>query len=169
MKARELRHFILLALAFAAVGATTGLRASGHAHEHEHAQEGAEDTTRHAPGHGQLRLDDGKPWATDAPLREGMARIRDAVALADAQAPLTAVPAAALAQAVEDQVAYLVANCKLEPAADATLHVLIARMLSAAAAVRRDPASADGLPRLREALDDYPRHFEHPGWPAGGI
>ncbi len=115
-----------------------------------------------------LQLDEGKPWPTDAALVEGMQRIRDAVAAAQGAAPLDAVAATALAQTVEDQVAFLIANCRLEPAADATLHVLIARLLGAANALRADPASPDGLPAMQETLDLYPRYFAHPGWLVSG-
>lgn len=161
-----MKHHAFAALAFTGVLVMAGcaLDPTDGKHDPAHYDSHAAHAGDAAPA--QPQLDDGKPWATDAPLREGMARIRDAVALADAQAPLTGDSAAALADAVEEQVAFLIANCELEPAADATLHVLIARMLSAASMLRADPASAEGLPRLREVLHDYPRYFDHPGWPA---
>lgn len=131
------------------------------AHDHDHDDAHA----RHADAD-LLQLDDGRPWAVDAALVEGMQRIRDAVAAAQAVAPLDAAAAAALAQSVEDQVAFLIAHCRLEPAADATLHVLIARLLGAAHALRTDPATPDGLPVMLDTLDLYPRYFAHPGWMA---
>lgn len=42
-------------------------------HAHDHAQQGAV----------QLTLDHGQPWGTDAPLRDGMERVRTAVATAE--------------------------------------------------------------------------------------
>ena len=131
-------------------------------HDHEHGHDAHAD---HADV-GLLQLDEGKPWPTDAALVEGMQRIRDAVAAAQSAAPLDAVAATALAQTVEDQVGFLIANCRLEPAADATLHVLIARLLGAANALRADPASPDGLPVMLDTLELYPRYFAHPGWVA---
>lgn len=131
-------------------------------HDHEHGHDAHAD---HADA-GLLQLDEGKPWPTDAALVEGMQRIRDAVAAAQSAAPLDAVAATALAQTVEDQVGFLIANCRLEPAADATLHVLIARLLGAANALRADPASPDGLPVMLDTLELYPRYFAHPGWVA---
>lgn len=114
--------------------------------------------------HSMLRLDQGQPWATDAPLVEGMERIRDAVNEATALPALDADSAAALAQSVRAQVDFLIANCRLEPDADATLHVFIAQLLNAAAALQKDPASSEGLPQLQETLGEYPHYFAHPGW-----
>ena len=114
--------------------------------------------------HAILRLDQGQPWATDAPLVQGMERIRDAVNEAAALPALDADSAAALARSVRGQVDFLIANCRLEPDADATLHVFIAQLLGAAAALEKDPASAEGLPQLKETLREYPHYFAHPGW-----
>jgi hypothetical protein len=130
-------------------------------HPHEHAQHGTM----------ALELDHGRRWATDAPLREGMERIRAAVAKAsraDAPGGLTPAQAQALAASVDEGIAFMVQHCHLEPKADASLHILLGRLSGAAAAVKANPGAADGLPRLREALAMYPRYFAHPGWPADG-
>ncbi len=127
------------------------------AHSHDHAQQGA----------AQLTLDHGQPWATDAPLRDGMERVRAAVATAEqaaAQGGMTAADAQTLTVAVEDAIAFMVRNCHLEPQADANLHILLGRLSAAAAAVKTDPGAADGLAQMLEVLDLYPRHFNHPGW-----
>ena len=126
-------------------------------HAHDHAQQGA----------AELTLDHGQPWGTDAPLREGMERVRTAVATAEqaaAQGGMTASQAQSLAVAVEDGIAFMVRNCQLESQADANLHVLLGRLSAAAAAVKTDPGAANGLAQMLEVLDLYPRHFNHPGW-----
>lgn len=125
-----------------------------HAHEHEaHATAG-------------LTLNNGARWATDEPLRIGMQRIRDAAAPAINAGlhSLSTEVAKALAGAVRGQVSYLVANCKLEPKADAVLHVLIAELLGGAEALEQDPHAEGGLPRIERALAQYPEYFEHPGF-----
>lgn len=59
----------LLAVAMvASLAAPTTMAEPEHGHSHEHAQGGV----------GQLKLDDGMKWATDAPLRAGMAEIQSA-------------------------------------------------------------------------------------------
>jgi hypothetical protein len=72
--------------------------------------------------------------------------------------------AAALAQSVRNHVDFLIANCRLAPDADATLHIVIARLLNAAAALQEDPASPAGLPQVQQTLHPYPPYFAHPGW-----
>ena len=130
-----------------------------HAHTagHNHAdQEGA-----------ALSLNDGKRWAADLPLRTGMQRIRDAVepvVLAQAKGRIAAPDTERLAAAIQENVNYLFANCKLPPKADATLHVLITDMLSASGMLKEDPNSRAGSALLVEALRKYPIYFDHAEW-----
>ena len=109
-------------------------------------------------------------WATEAPVRRGMAEIRAAVDALEHDAHGQPGPgqAATLAARVEAQVAYLVANCKLEPQADAALHAIIARLLQGAAAIKADPTDMEAVATMRQALQDYPRQFDDPGWAAEG-
>ena len=129
------------------------------ADEHEHHRGASANATLERPPGG------GK-WATDAPLRQGMERIHGAMADAlpafekGELAPNTAI---ALAVEVRDQVQYLIANCKLEPAADAQLHIVIGQMLAAADALSKEPMSTEGMPRLHDAMQLYGDYFEHPG------
>ncbi|HEY9898792.1 MAG TPA: hypothetical protein V6D00_06385 [Pantanalinema sp.] len=147
-----------LALALGAGSA----QAAGHDHASAHDHHGA---AAHAPA--PLALDHGRKWATDAPLRQAMTGIHDAYHKAHtAQQAKSFTPEAARATAhtVKDRIDFMVANCKLSPKADANLHVLVADMLGAAEALETSPTSKDGLPRLRHALERYPRYFSHPGW-----
>jgi len=117
-----------------------------------------------------LELDHGRRWKTDAPLRVGMERIRDAVVTADAQAQrasgLDEQQAEALAATVEEAIGYMISNCRLEPIPDANLHILLTRLSGGAAAIRADPEAANGLALLFDALEAYPGYFEHAGWNA---
>jgi hypothetical protein len=132
-------------------------------HEHEHA-----DAETDA-----LVLNGGNRWATDAPLRNGMEQIRHLIAVPQAAvaagASLTAAETQRVAEGVRAQIDGLIRNCKLEPAADAVLHVLIAGMLQGVAELAAEPPSASGLGRIGQALDQYPQYFAHAGWAAGGI
>ncbi len=123
-------------------------------------------------GHGQhgtsgLVLNNGKRWATDAPLRMGLERIRDAVAplaAASTERALSKDEATALSGTITEQVQFLVENCKLSPKADAALHVLLNELLEGADALTADPSSTSGLERVMKALDLYPKYFNHEGW-----
>lgn len=119
------------------------------------------------PVHPKLELDpQGNRWATDEPLRTGMTRIREAVAphAGPGAQPLSAAQAQTLATTVRDQVQYLIENCKLDPKADATLHAVIGDLLAGAKGLEADPAAMDGLPLIVEALNQYPKYFDHPDW-----
>jgi len=124
----------------------------------------------HAAAPARLALDHGRQWATDQPLRAGMERLR---ALVAGQLPAahrgTLAPAdyAAVAAKVENEVAGIVANCKLEPRADAMLHLVIADLAGGADAMAGKTAGAkpeQGLVRVATAVNNYGRYFRHPGF-----
>jgi hypothetical protein len=117
----------------------------------------------------KLRLDDGKKWATDEPLRRGMSAIRAAMAErieAIHRNKMTADQYRALGATVDQEIARIVAECKLEPKADATLHVVVADLLAGAEAmqgkVKTKPVA--GAHKVVQALNAYGRYFDHPGW-----
>jgi len=130
----------------------------------------------HAHGHGaapaKLQLDQGRKWATDAPLRRGMEAIRDAVH--GAPAPLhkaTARPEAyaELGKRIETQVGRIVQECKLPPEADAQLHIVVAELVAGADAMKGAKvarAGRAGLVKVDGALNSYAKYFDHPGWTA---
>jgi hypothetical protein len=154
-------RFNLKVLAVALAGAAVlAVPAAAFAGEREH-------------GHGtevhKLTLNHGKKWATDEPLRKGMAEIR---ALVEAQhagihkGTLKRAEYASLGDKIEAQVGYVVANCKLDPAADANLHVILEEVLDGVEAMKgketkRPRAGAD---KVVAALNGYGKYFDHPGW-----
>ena len=150
--------FVLVSFGVTLAG-SVALRAETSPADHQHGHDA------HAAA--ALSLDQGKKWQTDAPLRRGMQSINAAVKNAIPafhHGELGRADAERLAQHVNDQVSYLVANCKLEPKADVVLHVLIGEMLGAADKLSKDPLSDQGLPGLVNALQQYPVYFEHQGW-----
>ncbi len=126
----------------------------GHAHAHgEHASP--------AP-----TLNNGQRWATDAPLRLGMQRLRDAVAAelkAGNAANLSSAQSKALAATVQDTVTYLMQNCRLAPEADANLHLIINDLLAGAGLLTAG-SPGNGVTKLTQALQIYARLFNHPDW-----
>lgn len=147
---------LALAMALSANAQAAGAADAHHAHEHG----GAAAT---------LQLNEGKPWPTDAPLRQAMGEINRALA--------KALPAIhrqqfadgdyqALAATVHQRVAYVVDHCKLDAQADAMLHLVIAELLAGAEIMEGKTASPrhDGAVRVRAALKSYGKYFRHPGW-----
>ncbi len=128
----------------------------------------AETHSHEGMASGKLSLDHGRKWATDAPLRDGMSRIRMLVEpqLAAAHAgKLSPAQYAALAGQVETEVGSIVANCKLDPKADAVLHIVIGEIgagTDAMAGKTSKQRPQQGLIQIAKAVNDYARHFDHP-------
>lgn len=132
----------------------------------------AADPHHHGPdaSAASLKLNNGKKWGTDEPLRRGMSSIREAVH--GAPAPLhkgTAKPEAyaEVAGRIEADVGRIVKECKLPPDADAQLHIVVAEVIAGADAMKaaRDgKAGRAGLVKVDGALKSYGKYFDHPGW-----
>ena len=152
----------LLCLAVALPAATQTTHEQEHEHGHEHGHAGGAVAN--------LQLDEGRKWATDEPLRAGMAAIRDAF---DADHPAihhgeqTDAQYEALAGRIETQVQSIVANCRLPPAPDANLHYIIADLMQGVGFMRgQDPARSRhaGAARVHGALIAYGEFFDDPGF-----
>ncbi len=153
-----MRKFVMVAGAALALACGSAFAAGGPAlaaQAHSHGREAVHE----------IQLDHGRKWATDAPLREGMANIQARVAQARGSGRVELAGYAALADAIETHVASIVANCKLAPEADANLHVVVAELVAASDELRAQwPQPAAGLDRATRALETYGRYFDHPGW-----
>jgi hypothetical protein len=132
------------------------------------AQTAAHDHGAAAPH--KLTLNHGHKWGTDAPLRAGMGRIRQLVEpqLAAAHAgKLTSAQYRELATQVETEVGGIVSNCKLEPKADAMLHLVIADIGAGTDTMAGKDAKtrpALGLVKVAQAVNQYGSHFDDPGF-----
>ncbi|HEX5371735.1 MAG TPA: hypothetical protein VFW84_03270 [Aquabacterium sp.] len=150
-----------LHLALTVFALYTGSPALAASPVHDHAQ-GATELT--------LQLNAGKKWQTDAPLRAGMLAIRQSMAdslHAIHENKLSARSYDRLAKQVRASVAQIVATCKLPPAADAQLHIVIADLLAGAdqmAGQVKGTPRMDGAVKVIGALKAYGQHFDHPGF-----
>jgi hypothetical protein len=133
---------------------------------------GALATTSHPDdGHGaaaqELRLDQGKRWPTDEPLRQGMSDIRGAMVIAFPQIHMgqfTSAQYGALAAEIEKRVDHVVGNCRLPEEADAQLHAVLVEIVEGADAMRSGPDRVGGAMRVIQAIEAYGRYFDHPDW-----
>ena len=146
-------------LAAGTAAGTSAWAASDHAQQHA--------TAAHA-----LKRHAGQQGASDEPLRQGMAKIRDAV---EAKLPavhrgkLSGAQYDALGGEIDAQIAGIVSNCKLDPAADEVLHVILADMMEGNEVVQGKRATAkrsSGVVKVVRSLEQYGKYFEHPGWKA---
>jgi len=140
---RSIIAALLLSLAAFAIAAPPP-QAPASAHSHDH---GEPASANEAPG---------TRWAADAPLRRAMQQIRDARAQA-AGSPASDVE---LARAIDDAIAYMVANCSLPADADAALHGVIGDLSAAASALRRAPDPHAGIAMVDAALERYAQLFD---------
>lgn len=132
--------------------------ASAHEHAHHH---------HAAPAAKKLTLNAGQPWPTDAPLRQAMGRIRQALAgeLPQIHAQrLDAAAYAVLARTVEVEVGNIVADCRLEPAADAQLHLIVADLLAGSRQMAGKKQRQAGAVKVVQALNNYATYFADPGF-----
>jgi hypothetical protein len=155
---------ILLAAALAAAslagcsrgGDTTSAAPVAHDAQDPHDAHGTQEVAVARP--------EGGLWPTDEALRAGMSRIEAAVE--QASVPLSGEHAGELARTVEENVTFIVKNCKLPPEPDAALHVLIGRMMTAASQLKDETTSGAGVAQLVRALHDYRATFDHATAPA---
>ncbi len=156
------RNLMLRLAAIVLTVAAASGQAALAAEEHHHHGESAAAAQK-------LELNAGKKWATDAALRQSMDEINQAMAKA---LPLIHkdrfgdADYAALATTINQKVGYAVENCKLEPKADAMLHLVIAELMAGAEIMNGKTSATrhDGAVRVRQALQSYGKYFQHPNW-----
>lgn len=127
-----------------------------HAHEHS-GHDSAEQTAIPA-----------QRWATDAPLREGMSRVHEALKVLQHYPMGHVSEAMALdrVQQIKDAGAYMFANCKLPTKPDQALHGMLVPLLAAAQKLEKDPSDMSQVQAMRDAIANYPRYFDDPDWAA---
>lgn len=130
----------------------------------------AHDHGKSAPH--KLELNAGKKWGTDDALRKAMSGIQTSVAQTLPAAHAGKASAAdydGFGKDVTAQVNYMVENCKLDPQADAQLHIIVADLMAgveAAQGKHGEKKRASGVVKVAQAANAYGKHFDHAGWKA---
>ena len=154
-----MKPYILAALTVLSLAAAGPSLAASDAHDHGH-----------SPVSTSLQLNAGKKWETDAPLRKAMGEIRQSMASslhAIHENKMSAKSYDGLAKQVEGAVGQIVASCKLPPAADAQLHIIVADLLAGAeqmAGKVKQVKRVDGAVKVIGALDNYGKYFDDAGF-----
>ncbi|WP_395005167.1 hypothetical protein [Undibacterium sp.] len=118
----------------------------------------------------QLNLNDGKKWRTDDALRHAMTNIRISVTntlTAIHSGNLKSTQYDVLTKSIEKEIAFIVANCKLDPKADENLHIILGRFaigVDIVTAKRGNQEKELGVINMAETLNIYGKYFDHPGW-----
>lgn len=156
---QQLAKLLSAAAVLLCLGTSPAFAAAAGGHSHDHAA---------APA--QLSLDAGRKWATDEPLRRSMAKVRNAMDQSlhpIHEGKLSAAGYGKLARTINGEVSYIVSNCKLEPKADAQLHLVIADLLAGAEAMEgksKQIKRQDGALKVLAALENYGGYFDDPTW-----
>jgi hypothetical protein len=156
---KQFTKLLTAAAVFLCLGASPAFAAEPGGHSHDHAA---------APA--RLSLDAGRKWATDEPLRKAMTKVRNAMDQSLQpihQGKFSAARYAALAKTINGEVSYMVSNCKLEPKADAQLHLIVAELLAGAEAMEgksKNIKRQDGALKILGALENYGGYFDDPTW-----
>ena len=105
-------------------------------------------------------------WVADAALRDGIGRIHTALEelrhyeMGHMDATMALDRVGLIEQAASD----IFARCKLTPQKDAVVHAMLVPLLAAAQKLRANPQDMSQVAAMRQAVADYPRYFDAPGW-----
>lgn len=175
MEFRKLSLAAALALAIGALGAgcaqETAPTATAEATAAEHTGHAGTPAQAHDHGHDHHLTvaagmdfpvpDHHDKWAPDAPLIEGMSRVRDAIAGLDGVDDETDVLAGAAE--VDAAIEYMFENCSLPVEPDIALHAVLARLMAATRALNADPSDMSPVHDMHAAVENYEALFDDPG------
>ncbi|GAA6171340.1 hypothetical protein NBRC116592_10100 [Colwellia sp. KU-HH00111] len=121
----------------------------------------------HQKNSNQLVLNQGEKWAIDDSLHIGMSNIKQAIStnLDDIHHErFTTQQYADLAVTLDKHLAFLFANCKLTPLADAQLHSLLANIMQGVDKIKNADNKKQGAIIIIQSLKAYPVYFNDPNW-----
>ncbi|WDE05114.1 hypothetical protein SG34_028090 [Thalassomonas viridans] len=125
----------------------------------------------HVHHHGEsamsLSLNQGEKWPVDDGLHTGMSGIKILMSAAIGEIhhnTFTAEKYLNLAGELQGQLEFIFKNCKLPPAADAQLHILLADMLQGVEQMKGREEQRQGAIKIMKALHAYPEYFADGKW-----
>ncbi|PLC49405.1 hypothetical protein CR159_13850 [Pollutimonas subterranea] len=117
-----------------------------------------------------MELNQGQKWETDAALRQGMGALHQIVSRGLDTAHKNALKPddyKKMSGGIMTQFTYIVENCKLEPEADAQLHILLGNISQGVDVIEGKVSGEqpeEGLIKMAQALNSYGSYFDHPNW-----
>lgn len=145
-----------------AVAEATHVDAHAETHVADHA-----DAVAHASGVDFPVPENHVQWTPDAPLMEGMSRVRTAIGVLEGQPDPETVAAAAAD--IDTAVDYMFANCELDTEPDIALHAILARLMAGTRALEANPGDAAPVADMHAAVENYERLFDDPNSVAVGL
>lgn len=129
-------------------------------HDHHH-----EENAKSA-----LKLNNGKKWKTDAPLKAAMTEIKSLIEKNIGkihEEKMKDEEFVALSDAIKVQLDSIFKNCKLPPKTDQMVHVVLLKIIEGNNEMKEKASAKDrhaGTVKIVEALSEYGKYFAHPGW-----
>lgn len=166
MRLNQIPTSLALALAIAALASGCNREAAAPVAGADTHAEDAHAEDAHAADHAQAAGTDFPvpanhvAWTPDAPLIEGMSRVRTALGALEAQPD--EVAALARADDVDAAVKYMFDNCKLATEPDVALHAVLARLMAGSMALHANPADFTPVHDMDAAVQNYQHLFDDP-------
>lgn len=150
-----------------AAHAEAAAEADAHAAADDHDASHA-DAVAHASGVDFPVPENHVKWTPDAPLLEGMSRVRAALAGLEPESHPDDAAVTALAADIDSAVEYMFANCKLDTEPDIALHAILARLMAGSQALHANPADTSPVADMHGAVENYERLFDDPNGSTDG-
>ncbi len=101
-------------------------------------------------------------WTPDAPLMEGMSRVRTALGGLETESHADDATVLARAADIDAAVEYMFANCKLPTEPDIALHAILARLMAGTQALKANPSDGSPVADMHAAVHNYEALFDDP-------
>src|SRR5690554_6375562 len=121
----------------------------------------AEEDDDHGHEVTELTLNNREQWEIDAPLSLAMRKIRNAMSEQLDGIHANNLPQKkynALAKDINNQIAHMIDNCELEPAADAHLHTILNDLMNGAETMQSEVSVQAGVVKVLGAIEHYTRY-----------
>jgi len=115
----------------------------------------------------ELALNQGKKWPIDESLHTGMAGIKKLMSASIGDIHhhnFTAEKYQRLAGELQGQLNYIFKHCKLPPAADGQLHILLSGMIQGVEQMKGREEQRQGAIKIMQGLKLYPKYFDDDEW-----
>ncbi len=142
-----------------AVAQAAHVEAATDAHGDDHDADHADAVAR-AAGTDFPVPDNHVAWTPDAPLIEGMSRVRTAIGGLEAQPDQATV--VARTDDVDAAIKYMFENCRLDTDPDVALHAILARLMAGSKALHANPADTTPARDMHAAVANYEGLFADP-------
>lgn len=143
-----MKHFLVLAVLLFSLQATM----ASESHHHHHQEKKA------------LTLNHGQKWEVDTVMRKNMNAIHDKLKLVHELVKtnkMTEKDYTSLGEVISKSAQDIASNCKMEPKADETFHVILNELFAISDDLNKKDKADLAIKKLHHALSTYSKYFSH--------